>query len=52
MDQRKHRRFRAHFHSTFADTDRIFSGEGLVYDLSPGGCRIMTLNAVPNPHYS
>ncbi|THJ24809.1 MAG: PilZ domain-containing protein [Nitrospira sp. CG24E] len=46
MEQRKHRRFLVQFRSAFSQKGSEVSGDGLVEDLSPGGCRIMSLSKV------
>jgi hypothetical protein len=46
MELRKHRRFRAQFRSRFSINRVDMPSEGLVEDLSPGGCRIMSLDPV------
>lgn len=46
MELRKHRRFRAQFRSHFSSNLAGLPGEGLVHDLSSGGCRITSLDTV------
>jgi hypothetical protein len=46
MELRKHRRFRAEFRSRFSINRVEVPGEGLMEDLSPGGCRIMSMDTV------
>lgn len=46
MELRQHRRFRAQFRSHFSGNCSELPGEGVVHDLSVGGCRITSLDTV------
>jgi tetratricopeptide (TPR) repeat protein len=47
MDKRRHARVAIHLRSQFSSKSRTVAGEGELRDLSPGGCRVTSLVAVP-----
>ena len=47
MEKRQHRRIAIRFPSHFSAKNQTIAGDGELRDLSPGGCRITSLTAVP-----
>ena len=47
MDKRQHVRVSVQFRSHFSSMSQMVAGEGELRDLSPGGCRVTSLVAVP-----